>query len=165
MRHPALAATAGFAALVLAVPALAQTLDELTVTGHAARERPQSLSETVSYADLDLTLASHRHILDRRINDAAGRVCDRLNEPGPAAGNLGHSCQEVAVRGAMTQVRLAVADARSRPAYAAAYGAQASAVAPAQVAAAGPIPDTPQNRARYGGPASRSGKHSAANGH
>jgi UrcA family protein len=121
------------------------------------------LSESVSYADLDLTLASNRNILTRRVSAAAGRVCDRLNEARPSAGNLGHSCQEVAVRGAMGQVRIAFADARSGPAYAAAYGTQASAIAPAQVAS-GPIPDTPQNRARYGGPRSHAGKRTAAQG-
>lgn len=136
MRHSALTAVASLAALALAVPALGQTIDELTITGHALRNRPQSLSETVSYADLDLTVAGNRDILSRRISAAAGRVCDRLDEPRPSAGNLGHSCQEVAERGAMGQMRLAVANARSGPAYAAAsYGAQASAVVPTTVAA------------------------------
>src|SRR5712671_3400594 len=104
MRHSALAALASFSAFALAVPALAQTVDELTVTGRTLRNNPQTLSEAVSYADLDLTIASNRNILTRRVNAAAGRVCDRLNEARPSAGNLGHSCQEVAVRGAMGQV-------------------------------------------------------------
>ncbi len=99
----------------------------------------------------------------QRVNATAGRICDRLNEARPTAGNLGHSCQEVAVRGAMSQVRLAYADARS-PAYAAAYGAPVSARVRDTAYAAGPIPDTPQNRARYGGPMSRAGRHTSARG-
>jgi UrcA family protein len=160
----ALLAAAAFAAAGLALPAAAQTVEELTVTGHALRNAPQSLSETVSYADLDLTQARQRAILSQRVNAAAGRVCDQLNEPRPSAGNLGHSCQEIAVRNASDQVRLAVADARnvSRLAYAPAagsYGAQASATAYAGLSASPPVPDTPANRARYGGPMSHAGRH------
>jgi UrcA family protein len=164
MRLSATAVIASIAALAGAVPALAQTVDELTVTGRALRDSPESLSERVSYADLNLTLASDRRILAHRVSAAAGRVCDRLNEPRPSAGNLGHSCQDIAVRGAMGQVRLAFADARAAPAYAGANAAQASAIVPMRVASSGPIPDTPQNRARYGGPASRAGKRTAARG-
>jgi UrcA family protein len=164
MRHSALAAASGLAALLLAVPALAQTLDELTITGRSLGLRPQSLSERVSYADLDLTQTAGRNTLSHRINAAAGRVCDQLNEARPSAANLGHSCQETAVRGATPQMRLAIADARSRPGYAEARAVQASAVIPAQVAANDPIPDTPQNRARYGKPISRSGRLSPPRG-
>jgi len=155
------------AGLALAVPAAAQTVEELTVTGHTLRNSPQSLSETVSYSDLDLTQANQRAILEMRVKDAAGRVCDQLNEPRPSPGNLGHSCQEVAVRGASDQMRLAFADARAVSHYAAAteptaaaagsYGSAASATA-TEVAMA-PIPDTRANRARFGGPMSRAGKH------
>ena len=162
MRKSALAAATAFAAALMAAPAFAQTIDELIVTGRSARA--QSLSESVSYADLDLTQASQRNILTRRVNAAAGRVCDQLNEARPSAANLGHSCQEVAVRGAMGQVRTAFADARSGAAYAGRAAAQASAVVPAEFAAARPIPDTPQNRARYGAPLSRAGRHSPARG-
>jgi UrcA family protein len=162
MRHLALT-LAAVAASLAAAPAFAQTVEELTVTGHTLLNRPQAITETVSYADLDLTRARDRSVLLRRVNTTAGRICDRLNEPHPAAGNLGHSCQEVAVRGAMSQVRLAYADARS-PAYASAYGAPVSARVSDTVYAAGPIPDTPENRARYGGPMSRAGRHTGARG-
>jgi UrcA family protein len=164
MRHLVLtlAAAAGLAA---AAPALAQTVEELTVTGHALRDRPQSLSETVSYADLDLNYARDRQTLRMRVNDTAGRICDRLNEARPSAGNLGHSCQEVAVRDAMGQVREAYADARSGPRYAETYGEPTSAtVADAGVYTNGPIPDTPENRARYGAPMSRAGRLTGARG-
>lgn len=138
MRHLALilalAAAAGFA---VAAPAGAQTVEELTVTGHGPLERPQAITEAVSFADLDLTYAGDREVLLRRVNTTAGRICDRLNEPRPAPGNLGKSCQDIAVRGAMDQVREAFEDARLRyaeanasSAYADAYGAPVSATAP-----------------------------------
>ena len=161
---------AGLAAAAFALPAAAQTVEELTVTGHTQRNSPQTLSETVSYSDLDLTQAGQRTILEKRVGAAAGRVCDRLNEPRPAPGNLGHSCQEVAVRGASDQIRLAFADARAVSHYAAAearpaasYAAQASATAGSGDGMA-PIPDTRANRARFGGPMSRAGKRTHAAG-
>jgi UrcA family protein len=162
-------AAAGFAAAALAAPALAQTVEELTITGHALRNSPQTLSETVSYADLDLTQKSQRTILQRRVSDAAGRICDRLNEARPGPGNLGHSCQDIAIRGASDQMRLAFADARevSRLAAAApaagAYATPTSAVIPARAGMA-PIPDTRANRARYGGPMSHAGRRSGPDG-
>jgi UrcA family protein len=162
-------AAAGLAATALAVPALAQTVDELIVTGHTLRNSPQSLSETVSYADLDLSQASQRKILLRRVSDAAGRICDRLNEPRPGRTNLGHSCQDVAVRGASDQVRLAFVDARevrrlaaAAPA-AGAYAANTSAIESAETGMS-PIPDTRANRARFGGPMSHAGRRSGPDG-
>ena len=162
-------AAAGLAAAALAVPALAQTVEELTVTGHALRNSPQSLSETVGYADLDLTQKSERAILAQRVSDAAGRVCDRLNEPRPSAGNLGHSCQEIAIRGASDQMRLAYADARevrrlsSAAPAAGSYATPTSAIEAAQIGMS-PIPDTRANRARYGGPMSHAGRRSGPDG-
>ena len=157
MRYLALSLTAA-AALAAAAPSLAQTVEELTVTGHSARARPQAISEVVSYADLDLNYGRDRDVLRMRVNSTAGRICDRLNEPRPSAGNLGHSCQEVAVREAMDQVRLAFADARVGTNYADAYAAPVSAVVPDTAYGYGPVPDTPENRARFGGPMSRSGR-------
>lgn len=147
MRYLALTLAAA-AALSAAVPAFAQTVDELTVTGRSARA-PQAITETVSYADLDLSYARDRDILRQRINITAGRLCDRLNEPRRAAGNLGRSCQDIAVRDALGQVRLAVADARSSASYADAYGAPVSAVAAdGAYDGSGPVPDTQDGRAR-----------------
>jgi UrcA family protein len=169
MRFRAAIAAAGLAAATFAVPALAQTVEELTVTGHALRNAPQSLTETVGYADLDLTQASQRTILRRRVSDAAGRVCDRLNEPRPSAGNLGHACQDIAIRGASDQMRLAFADAREVSRLAAAapaagsYAANTSAIETAQ-SGMSPVPDTRANRARFGGPMSHAGRRSRPDG-
>ena len=119
MRHLTLATLAPLAVAVAATaaPAFAQSVDELTVYARGRNAEAQAISETVSFADLDLAYASDRAILRQRINFAAREVCDQLNEPGPSAANLGRSCQDVAVREAMGQVRYAVADARERVAY------------------------------------------------
>jgi UrcA family protein len=129
MRRSALAILAASAALLGAAPAFAQPLDELTVTGQLRDDRAQSLSETVSYADLDLSRYADRQELLLRVNNTARRLCVRLNQDYPSAANLGRSCQDYAVRGAMGQVRQAFADAAS-PAYVDAYGAPVSATVP-----------------------------------
>lgn len=126
MRRSALAILAASAALIGAAPAFAQPVDELTVTGQLRDYRAQSLSETVSYADLDLSRYADRQELLLRVNNTARRLCTRLNQDSPSPANLGKSCQDYAVRGAMGQVRQAFADAAS-PAYADAYGAPVSA--------------------------------------
>jgi UrcA family protein len=126
MRLAALATLTAAAALVCGAPAFAQSLDELTVTGHLNGSRLQTLSDTVSYGDLDLTYAGDRERLRLRVNNTARRICDRLNQDSPNPANMGHSCQEVAVRGAMDQVRQVFADARTS-AYADAYGEPTSA--------------------------------------
>jgi len=184
MRTLALATLTAAAALC-AAPALAQTydhsgIDELTVTGQlppAPSARPMSLSATVSYADLDLRLAGDRSRLEHRVNDAARHVCTQLDEASPNQHNLGKSCQDIAVRDAMDQVRRAFADADST-AYVNTYGAPASAVVPdaasyqssdatsyqSSTVDNGPIPDTAANRALYGGPNSRAGKRTNASG-
>ncbi|THD53715.1 MAG: UrcA family protein [Phenylobacterium sp.] len=127
MRNLALA-TLTAAALCAGAPALAQGLDELTVTGHGPRA--MSLSDTVSYADLDLTLRSDRDRLLRRVNDTAGRLCDQLNQDPASNHNIGKSCKDVAVRDAIGQVRQAFADAGSNPAYVNTYGEPTSATVP-----------------------------------
>lgn len=169
-----------------AAPAFAQSVEQLTVTGqwNGRGEPPASLSRVVSYDDLDLRLASDQRLLRQRVQKTARDICDELGQDRPNAANLGHSCQDNAVAGAMDQVRLAVVDAVTRggPAYAAA-APPAAYVAPGAASGApaatsygraasytvetitnGPVPDTPANRARFGGPMSHAGKHTAAAG-
>jgi UrcA family protein len=129
MRNLALATLTAAAALACGAPASAQSVEELTVTGHLNTSRLQSLSERVSFADLDLNRYEDRRVLLLRINDAARHVCTQLNQESRNPANLGHTCQDNAVRGAMDQVRYAFADARDQ-AYADAYGAPVSATVP-----------------------------------
>ncbi|MBS0362021.1 MAG: UrcA family protein [Proteobacteria bacterium] len=176
MRTLALATVASAAAL-MAAPALAQpaqptydtSIEELTVTGHLPGYQLRSLSERVSFADLDLNYAGDRHRLEVRVNNAARRVCTQLNEASPSQHNMGKSCQENAVRDAMSQVREAYADASSNAAYVDRYGTPTSASEPdyddgPRVSTNGPIPDTAANRARYGAPLSSAGRRTSASG-
>ena len=180
MRHLALATLAAAAVALAGAPASAQSVEELTITGHSVKNDRQMLSRAVSFADLDLTRQADRKMLRSRVSDTAGDVCDELNEPGPSAANLGRSCQEIAMRDAMAQVKLAVASARgaayadaafSDPSFFAPaadnYAAQASSTEPTMMVTTvtnGPVADTPANRARYGQPMSHAGKRTAPRG-
>jgi UrcA family protein len=188
MRTPILAALAVAGLSAAAAPALAQTVEELTVTGqwNGHGEPPASLSRVVSYDDLDLRLVAGQNELRHRIVVTAQQICDELGQDRPNRTNLGRSCQDVAVRNAMQQVRFAVAQSFSAPpAYAVvaptgegadtayvgpsnASPDDATAAAPAsytsQTITNGPVPDTPANRARFGGPMSNAGKHTSARG-
>ncbi len=168
MRYLALATLTAAAALAIGATAQAQNLDELTVTGHGPRA--QTLTDTVSYADLDLTQRADRRTLERRVSDTAGRLCDELRQDPASHHNMGTSCKDIAIRDAMGQVRQAFADARS-PDYVNTYGTPTSATVPDNSSSYdvstvdnGPIPDTPENRARYGGPLSRAGQRTSARG-
>jgi UrcA family protein len=180
------------AGVVLAgAPAFAQTVDELTVTGRLGPDgAPRSLSQAVSYGDLDLRLASDQAALKSRVRDAARGLCDRLGEGDAAYVPIVPSCRDAAYNDAISQVKIAIAEAPARNAYASAQAADASAVAPmdsdmaaadAYVAPAaavetpaptytvrtvtnGPVPDTAENRSRYGAPLSRAGMNTAPTG-
>jgi UrcA family protein len=171
------------AATLAGAPAFAQrTLEEVTVTGHSPQNEQMSKSRAVSFADLDLTRKADRETLRMRVADTAANLCEELNEPGPSAANLGRSCQEIATRNAFADVKVAAAAARGA-AYAnaafaeewnapsaEAYSAPASATEPAtatfttSTVTNGPVADTPENRARYGGPMSNAGRRTAATG-
>ncbi|HEX5379372.1 MAG TPA: UrcA family protein, partial [Phenylobacterium sp.] len=142
---------------VASAPAFAQAVEELVITGHSRGERPTSASQTVSYADLNLTQAADRDTLKHRIVAAAKDVCRQIGEEAPLRGNLGKSCQDNAIRDAMVDVRTAFADAATYQAFAApepvtydagALGANVSATVAAGPTTNGPIPDTAANRAR-----------------
>lgn len=150
-RTLAIACTAA-AALCLAAPALAQSVNEVTVTGAYARpgEKPASISRVVSYADLDLSRAKDVSLLKERVSYTARRICTDLGESQPTQNNLSRSCQDNAIRDAMSRFDVASVEAYAVPASA--------------VVTNGPVPDTRENRAAYGGPASRAGRMSAASG-
>jgi UrcA family protein len=172
MRCLALATLTAAAALAVgataATSASAQNLDELTVTSRGPHT--QTLTDTVSYADLDLTQRADRMRLEHRVSDTAIRLCDELHQDPASLHNMGASCKDVAIRDAMGQVRQAFADARS-PDYVNTYGTPTSATVPdntgpwdVSTTDNGPIPDTPANRALYGGPTSRAGQRTSARG-
>jgi UrcA family protein len=182
MRYLTLATLAAAAATLAGAPAFAQTVEELTVTGHSLRDQQMTRSRAVSFADLDLNRPADRQNLRMRVAHTAADLCQELNEPGPSPANLGRSCQEIATRNALADVKVAVAAARGA-AYAdaafaegwnvptaEAYSAPASATEPASATfiastvTNGPVADTPQNRARFGGPMSNAGRRTPARG-
>jgi len=179
----AILAAAGFA--MAGAPVLAQTVEEVTVVGRIGPEgEPQTLSRTVSYRDLDITTDAGQTELKRRINDTARDLCRQLGETGGSTGVV-PSCEDAAVKDATAQMRRHVAAAQPRgpswtpaplaaaappepePAAAAApaapaYAAQAS--VSTQTITNGPVPDTAENRRKYGGPMSRAGQRTGARG-
>lgn len=97
-------ALAGAAAL----PAAAQAQpapEEITVTGRYGKvpDSVRSLSQAVSYADLDLSTKAGRDELRRRVNLTARWLCDKLGESGSSAGPI-PSCRDAATRDALQRV-------------------------------------------------------------
>jgi UrcA family protein len=180
---------AAAASLAAARPALAQpVVGEVVVIGRGG-EGPslRSLSAPVSYADLDLTTAQGRAVLHDRIRATAADLCRRLGDQNMTGSAILPSCVTDAVDAARAQEREAYALARP-PVYAfappppaayvpppepsqadealaaPAYAAPAAATVVTQTVTNGPVPDTPQNRTRFGGPISNGGRRTAPAG-
>ncbi|MBW8786075.1 MAG: UrcA family protein, partial [Novosphingobium sp.] len=97
---------------VAAAPVLAQPAppagappDEIIVTGRygTVPESVRSLSQPVSYADLDLSTEAGRKELAHRVSLTARFLCDKLGEPTTSYGPV-PSCRDAAVRDAMSRV-------------------------------------------------------------
>jgi UrcA family protein len=101
-------ALSGFAlaaALAASGPALAQPAgEEILVEGRygTAPDSVRTLSQAVSYSDLDLSLAGDRDELRHRIHLTARFLCDKIGDN--ASSSLTPSCREEAARSAMTRV-------------------------------------------------------------
>lgn len=94
------------AAMTTAAPLLAQPApEEITVTGRygPVPDSVRSLSQTVSYADLDLSTEAGKQELRHRVKLTARYLCDRLGESASSSGPL-PSCQTEAARDAMTRI-------------------------------------------------------------
>lgn len=177
-------AVAGFAAL--SAPAIAQEVDEITVIGSFAPDgRPNSLSRVVNISDIDLRTDAGVSEVRSRVKATARDLCRELGEL-DRGGGVVRPCEDKAVADAMSQARPIIQAARSGALYAAAEPAPyiappgaaisveesatpASAEAPAvtyttTTVTNGPVPDTPENRARFGGPMSNGGQRTAPAG-
>jgi UrcA family protein len=89
-----------------APPAMAQdNSEDIVITGRWGKvpDNVQSLSQRVSYADLDLSNPADRRILRQRLRLTARYLCDRLGEPATSAPPV-LSCRDVAVKDAMNRV-------------------------------------------------------------
>jgi len=93
---------AGAALLAGAVPSFAQSDEELVVTGRYGRaaDNVQSLSQTVSYADLDLSTTAGRAEFRHRLRLTARYLCDKLGENDSSTGVV-PSCRDAAMQDAM----------------------------------------------------------------
>ncbi len=117
--------------VVVAAPASAQyaysaydhgsnvsSVDEMVVAGRYRHSDRDTLSRAVSYRDLDLASYSGRQELQMRIRVTARDICRELGESPRSGSALTRSCEADAVRSARGQVRVAVARAEARSAYA-----------------------------------------------
>jgi UrcA family protein len=157
-----LLAAAAAAALASLVPAVAQAAaPEVTVTGrYGVGRETRSLTRSVSYADLDLATPAGRAALRQRVRQTARELCSQLSGRAPPGTPMVRTCVRDAVGSvaAMEPQLAAVAPA------AAAYGREAAASVTGETVTNGPVPDTPENRVRYGPPISISGRHTAPAG-
>jgi len=96
---------AGAALLGAAAPVLAQGGEDIVVTGRygPVPDNVQSLSQTVSYADLDLSTRAGRDELRHRVSLTARYLCSRLGESDSATPPV-PSCRDAAYRDAMQRV-------------------------------------------------------------
>lgn len=179
---------AGLAAAGLALaaaPAFSQTVEELTVVGSYGPDgRPQTLSRIVDISDLDLRTDAGVDLMKLRVRDTARDICRELNaQDHPRELSLQQACIDQAVASAAMQQRTAIAQARASQSYAEAvpapayvapsaetYSESANATVPAEstytitTVTNGPVPDTAENRARFGGPMSNGGRRTAPAG-
>lgn len=115
MKSHHLALLASGACLALAAPAFAQTAEEVTVFGrYGAGGELRSLSQAVSFADLDLGTKAGQDILHHRISLTARYLCDKLGE-GNTSGPLVTSCRDAATRDAQQQVNMVISRWTPRP--------------------------------------------------
>jgi UrcA family protein len=156
-----LLAAAAAAALASLVPAVAQAGPEVTVTGrYGVGPQTRSLSETVSYADLDLSTSSGREALRQRVRRTAREVCSQLSGRAAPATPMVRAC----VRDAVGSVEALEPQLAAVAPAAAAYGREAAASVTVATVTNGPVPDTPENRLRYGPPISAGGRRTAPTG-
>jgi UrcA family protein len=107
---------AGAALVAAATPVLAQsTVEEVTVTGRYGPlpDNIRSISQTVSYADLDLGSADGRHELKHRISLTARYLCDKLGES-DTSDPVVPSCRDAATRDADARAGAVIARFSSR---------------------------------------------------
>jgi UrcA family protein len=101
-------ASAILAATILAggAPLLAQqAAEEIVVLGTygQAPDSARTLSQAVSYADLDLSTSAGKAEMRRRLNLTARFLCDKLGESGSSTGPT-PSCRDAATKDAMSRL-------------------------------------------------------------
>ncbi len=87
-------------------PAIAQAApEEIVVTGQFGQvpDSVQSLSQAVSYADLDLSTQDGRNELRHRVNLTARFLCEKLGES-DSGSPVAPSCRQAAARDAISRI-------------------------------------------------------------
>lgn len=96
--------SAGLAVALLSGLGSVASAEEVTVIGQ--QPEPDSLTEVVSYADLNLASAYGATTLDRRVRGAVGRVCEPLDMR--ESFNEHGYCRSFALNGARPQMDRAI---------------------------------------------------------
>ena len=107
---------AGAALLGASAPAVAQPVDEeIIVTGEYGKlpDSTSSLSQSVSYADLDLSSPAGRAELRHRVRLTARYLCDKLGETDNSS-SVAPSCRDAAAKDALSRVGTIEANAAPR---------------------------------------------------
>lgn len=96
---------AGAALIGVAAPALAQSDEEIIVSGRYGTlpDSVQSASQSVGYADLDLSTMDGRAELKRRLNLTARYLCNKLGESDTSS-SVAPTCRDAAVKDAMSRM-------------------------------------------------------------
>jgi UrcA family protein len=96
---------AGAALLGTSAPGLAQEPEEIIIVGRVgpSLDDARSLSQAVSYADLDLRFQADRDELRRRLRLTARFLCEELGETSTGDA-IAPSCRDAAVKDAMKRV-------------------------------------------------------------
>ena len=100
------ALTAAAAAMALPGVALAQNApEEIIVTGRYDKvpDNVQSLSQSVSFADLDLSTKAGKDEMRRRVSLTARFLCDKMGESSTSSAVV-PSCRDAATRDAMKRL-------------------------------------------------------------
>ena len=98
----------GLLAAVTTIPMVANaqtSSEEILVTGRYGQvpDSAKTLSQSVSYADLDLSTKAGRDELRHRVNLTARFLCDKLGES-PTGDPLAPSCRQATAADAMKRV-------------------------------------------------------------
>lgn len=98
-------AVAGAALFAASAPGFAQDSEEIIVSGRYGTlpDSVQSASQSVGYADLDLSTVGGRNELKRRLNLTARYLCEKLGETDTSS-SVAPSCRDAAVKDAMARV-------------------------------------------------------------
>ena len=106
---------AGAALVGAAAPSLAQTDEEIIVSGRYGNlpESVRSLSQSVSYADLDLSSTAGRAELRHRVRLTARYLCEKLGEV-DSSSSVVPSCRDAATKDALSRIGTLEANAAPR---------------------------------------------------